>query len=52
MFEGNASTWYFSQQPHTIVSWADIFMTCFIEKFRYDKNLEVLVIELWLNDEP
>jgi hypothetical protein len=20
-FEGNASTWYFSQQPHTIVSW-------------------------------
>jgi hypothetical protein len=26
-FEGNASTWYFSQQPHTIVSW-DRFETC------------------------
>jgi hypothetical protein len=44
-FEGNASTWYFSQQPQTIVSW-DKFETCFLEKFGDDKSLEVLVMEL------
>jgi hypothetical protein len=44
-FEGNASTWYFSQQLQTIVSW-DKFETCFLEKFGDDKSLEVLVIEL------
>jgi hypothetical protein len=44
-FEGNASTWYFSQQPHTIVSW-DRFESCFLEKFRDDKSPEVLVMEL------
>ena len=44
-FEGNASTWYFSQQLQTIVSW-DKFETCFLEKFRDDKSLEVLLIEL------
>jgi hypothetical protein len=31
-FEGNASTWYFSQHPHTIVSW-EKFESCFLEKF-------------------
>jgi hypothetical protein len=51
-FEGNASTWYFSQQPHTIVSW-DRFETYFLEKFGDDKSLEVLVMELSsLKDEP
>jgi hypothetical protein len=44
-FEGNASTWYFSQQPQTIVSW-DRFETFFLEKFGDDKSLEVLVMEL------
>jgi hypothetical protein len=44
-FEGNASTCYFAQQPQTIVSW-DKFETCFLEKFRDDKYLEVLVMEL------
>jgi hypothetical protein len=44
-FEGNASTWYFSQQPQTIVSW-DKFETCFLEKIGDDKSLEVLVMEL------
>jgi hypothetical protein len=44
-FEGNASTWYFSQQPHTIVSW-DRFESCFLEKFGDDKSPEVLVMEL------
>jgi hypothetical protein len=44
-FEGNASTWYFSQQPHTIVSW-DKFKSCFLEKFGDDKSPEVLVMEL------
>jgi hypothetical protein len=44
-FEGNASTWYFLQQPQTIVSW-DKFETCFLEKFEVDKSLEVLVMEL------
>jgi hypothetical protein len=44
-FDGNASTWYFSQQPQTIVSW-DKFETCFLEKFGDDKSLEVLVMEL------
>jgi hypothetical protein len=44
-FKGNASTWYFSQQPHTIVSW-DKFESCFLEKFGDDKILEVLVMEL------
>jgi hypothetical protein len=44
-FEGNASTWYFAQQPQTIVSW-DKFETCFLEKFGDDKSLEVLVMEL------
>jgi hypothetical protein len=44
-FEGNASTWYFVQQPQTIVSW-DKFETYFLEKFRDDKSPEVLVMEL------
>jgi hypothetical protein len=44
-FEGNASTWYFTQQPQTIVSW-DKFETCFLEKFGDDKTPEVLVMEL------
>ena len=44
-FEGNASRWYFSQQPHTIVSW-DRFETCFLEKFGDNKSHEVLVMEL------
>jgi hypothetical protein len=44
-FEGNASTWYFSQQPQTIVSW-DKFQTCFLETFGDDKSLEVLVMEV------
>jgi hypothetical protein len=44
-FEGNASTWYFTQQPQTIVSW-DKFETCFLEKFGDDKSHEVLVMDL------
>jgi hypothetical protein len=44
-FEGNASTWYFAQQPQTIVSW-DKCETCFLEKFGDDKSLEVLVMEI------
>jgi hypothetical protein len=44
-FKGNASTWYFSQQPHTIVSW-EKFESFFLEKFRDDKPLEVLVMDL------
>jgi hypothetical protein len=44
-FEGNASTWYFSQQPHTIVSW-EKFESCFLEKFGDDKSPEVLVMEI------
>jgi hypothetical protein len=43
-FEGNPSTWYFSQQPHTIVSWFK-FETCFLEKFRDDKSSRVLLME-------
>jgi len=38
-FEGNYSTWYFSQQPQTILSW-DNFETYFLEKFGDDKSLE------------
>jgi hypothetical protein len=37
--------WYFSQQPHTIVSW-DKFESCFLEKFGDGKSLEFLVMEL------
>jgi hypothetical protein len=44
-FEGNASTWYFAQQPHTIVSW-EKFESCFLEKFRDGKPPEVLVMDL------
>jgi hypothetical protein len=44
-FEGNASSWYFAQQPQTIVSW-DKFETCFLEKFGDDKFLEVLEMEI------
>jgi hypothetical protein len=44
-FEGNASTWYFSQQPHTIMSW-EKFDSCFLEKFRDGKTPEVLVMDL------
>ena len=44
-YEGNSSTWYFSQQPQTIVSW-DKFETCFLEKNGDDKSLKVLVMEL------
>jgi hypothetical protein len=45
-FKGNAFTWYFSQQPHTIMSWEN-FESCFLEKFGDDKSLEVLVMELY-----
>jgi hypothetical protein len=44
-FEGNASTWYFSQQHHTIVSW-EKFESCILEKFGDDKSPEVLVMEI------
>jgi hypothetical protein len=44
-FEGNASTWYFAQQPHTIVSW-EKFESCFLEKLRDGKPPEVLVMDL------
>jgi hypothetical protein len=44
-FEGNASTWYFVQQPQTIISW-DRFETIFLEKFGDEKSPEVLVMEL------
>jgi hypothetical protein len=44
-FEGNASTWYFAQQPHTIVSW-EKFESCFLEKFGHGKPPEVLVMDL------
>jgi ribonuclease HI len=44
-FEGNASIWYFSQQPHTIVSW-EKFESCFLEKFGDGKPMEVLVVDL------
>jgi hypothetical protein len=44
-FEGNASTWYFSQQPHTIASW-EKFESIFLEKFGDGKPPEVLVMEL------
>jgi hypothetical protein len=44
-FEGNASTWYFSQQPHTIMSW-EKFESCFLEKFGDGKPPEVLVMDL------
>jgi hypothetical protein len=44
-FEGSASTWYFSQQTQTIVSW-DKFETCFLEKFGDDKSPKVLVMEI------
>jgi hypothetical protein len=42
-FEGNASTWYFAQQPHTIISW-DKLKSCFLEKFGDDKFPAVLVM--------
>jgi hypothetical protein len=45
-FEGNASTWYFSQQPQTITSW-DKFETCFLEKFGDDKSPEVFIMKLF-----
>ena len=44
-FKGNASTWYFSQQPHTIVSWGR-FKSYFLEKFGDEKSPKVLVMEL------
>jgi hypothetical protein len=44
-FEGKASTWYFSQHPHTIVSW-DKFKSCFLEKFGDDNSPKVLVMEI------
>jgi hypothetical protein len=44
-FEGNASTWYFTQQPHTIVSW-EKFESCFLEKFGDGKPPKVLVMDL------
>jgi len=44
MFEGNVSTWYFSPQPQTIISW-DKFENCFLKKFGDDKSPEVLVME-------
>jgi hypothetical protein len=44
-FEGNASTWYFAQQPHTIVS-SEKFESIFLEKFGDGKPPEVLVKDL------
>ena len=44
-FEGNASTWYFAQQRHTIVSW-EKFESCFLDNFGDDKSPEVLVMEI------
>jgi hypothetical protein len=44
-FEGNASTWYFAQQPHTIVSW-EKFESIFLEKFGDGKPPEFLVMDL------
>jgi hypothetical protein len=44
-FEGNASTWYFAQQPHTILSW-EKFESIFLEKFGDGKPPEVLVMDL------
>jgi hypothetical protein len=44
-FEGNASTWYFSQQPRTITSW-EKFESIFLEKFGDGKPPEVLVMDL------
>jgi cell division septum initiation protein DivIVA len=44
-FEGNDSTWYFAQQPHTIVSW-EKFESFFLENFGDDKSPEVLVMEI------
>jgi ribonuclease HI/transposase InsO family protein len=44
-FEGNASTWYFAQQPHTITSW-EKFESIFLEKFGDGKPPEVLVMDL------
>jgi hypothetical protein len=43
--EGNASTWHFAQQPHTIMSW-EKFESCFLEKFGDGKPPEVLVMDL------
>jgi hypothetical protein len=44
-FEGNASTWYFTQQPRTITSW-EKFESIFLEKFGDGKPPEVLVMDL------
>jgi hypothetical protein len=44
-FEGNASTWYFAQQPRTIASW-EKFESIFLEKFEDGKPPEVLVMDL------
>jgi hypothetical protein len=44
-FEGNASTWYFAQQPHTIMSW-EKFESCFLEKFGDSKPPKFLVMDL------
>jgi hypothetical protein len=44
-FEGNASTWYFAQQPHTILSW-EKFESIFLEKFGDGKPPEVLIMDL------
>jgi ribonuclease HI len=44
-FEGNASTWYFAQQPHTITS-LEKFESIFLEKFGDGKPPEVLVMDL------
>jgi hypothetical protein len=44
-FEGNASTWYFAQQPRTIASW-EKFESIFLENFRDGKPPEVLVMDL------
>jgi hypothetical protein len=44
-FKGNASTWYFAEKTHTIVSW-EKFESFFLEKFGDNKSLEVLAMEL------
>ena len=44
-FEVKASTWYFSLEASSNPSW-DVFSEIFTQKFRDDKTLEELVIEL------
>jgi hypothetical protein len=45
IFEGKASTWYFSLLEGSITNWNE-FQTTFFEKFGEDKTLAILVLEL------